>query len=103
MLSKYDFGEYESQGEKFYYIETGIETDTCQRRGNYIIGNGEVLYYKTEAEYESGDPSTIPFRFEWCTLTDRIEIYECEYDKDIDTEELLDNLKTNILPEMKEN
>jgi hypothetical protein len=97
-----DFGDYESRGEKFYYIETGIEVDRCQKHGNYIVGRGEVIYYKTQEDYENNsETATEPFRFEWTLVSDRIEIFECEYDKDIDLEALLENLKNNVLPQFE--
>lgn len=97
-----DFGDYESRGEKFYYIETGIDVDRCQKHGNYIVGRGEVIYYKTQEDYENhNETATEPFRFEWTLVSDRIEIFECEYDKDIDFEALLENLKTNVLPKFE--
>lgn len=98
-----DFGDYESCGEKFYYIEAGITTDECQKHGNYIVGNGDILYYKTQEDYETNNETAVePFRFEWSLVSDRIEIFDCEYDKDIDFEALLDNLKTNVLPQFEE-
>lgn len=94
-----DFGDYESRGEKFYYIETGIDVVVY---GNYIVGRGEVIYYKTQEDYENNnETATEPFRFEWTLVSDHIEIFECEYDKDIDIESLLENLKTNVLPKFE--
>lgn len=94
-----DFGDYESRGEKFYYIETGIDVVVY---GNYIVGRGEVIYYKTQEDYENNnETATEPFRFEWTLVSDPIEIFECEYDKDIDIESLLENLKTNVLPKFE--
>jgi hypothetical protein len=97
-----EYGTYESKGEKFYYIETGVIVPSVKKVGKYVAGDGDVLYYKTQADYESSNGTNEPFRFEWNTDTDRIEIYECEYDKDIDLEELLNNLKENILPLLEE-
>lgn len=92
-----DFGEYESDGTLYYYIETGIDLDKCRRQGNCIIGTGRVEYYKTAEEYNNCCPSEMePFKFEWSLVSDRIEIFECEYDKDIDIDNLLDNLKNNL-------
>lgn len=97
-----EYGTYESKGENFYYIETGVIVPSVKKVGKYVAGDGDVLYYKTQADYESSNGTNEPFRFEWNTETDRIEIYECEYDKDIDLEELLNNLKENILPQLEE-
>ena len=72
------------------------------KHGNYIVGRGEVIYYKTQEDYENNnETATEPFRFEWTLVSDHIEIFECEYDKDIDIESLLENLKTNVLPKFE--
>ena len=92
-----DFGEYESDGTLYYYIETVIDLTKCRRQGNCIIGMGGVEYYKTAEDYNNSHPSEIePFKFEWSLVSDRIEIFECEYAKDIDIDRILDNLKNNL-------
>ena len=92
-----DFGEYESDDTLYNYIENIIDLTKCRIQGNCIIGVGGVEYYKTAEDYNNSHPSEIePFKFEWSLVSDRIEIFECEYAKDIDIDRILDNLKNNL-------
>ena len=89
--------------ETYYYIETGVDASGCSINGNKLRGRGEILYYETEDDYEEGDESYISsFEFEWNMSSDKIEIYHCDYEDDIDIEDLLNNLKENILPELQD-
>lgn len=97
-------GNYKSayDNKTYYYIETGVNVPKCSIRGNNLGGIAEIIYYETEAHYETADPSyTSLFKFEWNMDSDRIEIYNCDYEKDIDIEDLLNNLKENILPALR--
>lgn len=98
-------GEFTSayDDKTYYYIETGVDASKCSINDNKFRGSAEILYYETEDDYEAGDASYIsPFEFEWNMSSDKIEIYNCNYEDDIDIEDLLNNLKENILPELQD-
>ena len=104
-MNSQEKGEFTSayDDKTYYYIETGVDASECSINGNKFRGSAEIIYYETEDDYETDDASYISsFEFEWNMSSDKIKIYNCNYEDDIDIEDLLDNLKENILPELQE-
>ena len=96
-MAVFDFQK--GQNMKFYKIEAGILLDKCTFKDNVIYGTGEILYFKTKEEYETGNEHFVePFRFSFDVIEEILIISDTEYVSDVDPNELISNIKNNVFP-----
>jgi len=90
---------------KFFKIDNKIATDRCKKIENRIVGSGEILYYLSEEEYEQGvEHYSQEFDFDFDTEDDSIEVSTGNlFVKDVDVDDLVDNIKANVLPCLSKN
>lgn len=89
--------QYVSEKDKktYFQVTQSFGRTSLIFRGNYVAGKGMLYYYDSLTAYSDGDAVIEqPFRFEWNTVSDRLEIYDDDgYGVDVNVEGLLESLK----------
>ncbi len=89
-------------------VKIGFDYSKCFKIKNIIIGRGCIYYYGSEEEYDRNEEeSTCLFFFKYDIQKEKIVNVRCKdkeskYHVENDTDDFIDNIKNNLLPELEE-